>query len=81
MLSHDAMCFVDWFPRSVMDTSSDWRWTYISETVLPALRTHGISEDDITRMLVVNPRSILEGGPRTDGGATQVMPANRTDSP
>ena len=47
VLSHDAMCFVDWFPRSVMDASSNWRWTYISDTVLPALRSRGVSEDDI----------------------------------
>jgi phosphotriesterase-related protein len=62
VLSHDAMCFVDWFPRSVMDASSSWRWTYISDTVLPALRARGVSEDDITRMLVDNPRTVLEGG-------------------
>ncbi len=63
VLSHDAMCFVDWFPRSVMDASSNWRWTYISDTVLPAMRARGISEDELTRMLVDNPRVILEGGP------------------
>jgi phosphotriesterase-related protein len=62
VLSHDAMCFVDWFPRDVMDASSDWRWTYISEEVLPVMRERGISESDITTMLVDNPRTILEGG-------------------
>ncbi|HTU37407.1 MAG TPA: hypothetical protein VMF35_05280 [Acidimicrobiales bacterium] len=62
VLSHDAMCFVDWFPRSIVDASSDWRWTYISDTVLPALRSRGIGESDIARMLVDNPRTILEGG-------------------
>jgi len=63
VLSHDAMCFVDWFPRSVMDASQHWRWTYISEEVLPALRARGISDEDVRRMLVDNPRRILEGGP------------------
>jgi phosphotriesterase-related protein len=63
VLSHDAMCFVDWFPRSVMDASSNWRWTYIADEVLPAMRARGVSEADITTMLVNNPRSILEGGP------------------
>ena len=63
VLSHDAMCFVDWFPRSVMDASSNWRWTYIADEVLPAMRARGVSEADITTMLVDNPRSILEGGP------------------
>ena len=63
VLSHDAMCFVDWFPRSVMDASQHWRWTYISEEVLPALRARGINDEDVRRMLVDNPRRILEGGP------------------
>ena len=62
VLSHDAMCFVDWFPRAVMDASSNWRWTYISDEVLPAMRARGISDADITTMLVDNPRTILEGG-------------------
>jgi phosphotriesterase-related protein len=62
VLSHDAMCFVDWFPRSVMDVSQNWRWTYISDEVLPVMRARGVSESDITRMLVQNPRAILEGG-------------------
>ncbi len=62
VLSHDAMCFADWFPRSVMDTSETWRWTYISDEVLPVMRMRGISEADVTTMLVQNPRMILEGG-------------------
>jgi phosphotriesterase-related protein len=62
VLSHDAMCFVDWFPRSVMDATQTWHWTYISDEVLPAMRERGIGEDDITTMLVHNPRRILEGG-------------------
>ena len=57
VLSHDAMCFVDWFPRAVMDVSQKWRWTYISDEVLPVMRERGISESDITRMLVENPRT------------------------
>jgi len=63
VLSHDAMCFVDWFPRSIVDASETWRWTYISDEVLPAMRARGISDTDITTMLVDNPRTILLGGP------------------
>jgi phosphotriesterase-related protein len=63
VLSHDAMCSVDWFPRSVMDASETWRWTYISDEVLPAMRERGITDADITTMLVDNPRTILAGGP------------------
>jgi phosphotriesterase-related protein len=62
VLSHDAMCFVDWFPRSLMDAASDWRWTHIPVDVLPVMRAHGISDADIHTMMVDNPRTILEGG-------------------
>jgi phosphotriesterase-related protein len=62
VLSHDAMCVGDWFPRSMVDAWKSWRWTYISDEVLPAMRARGISEDDITTMLVDNPRRILVGG-------------------
>jgi phosphotriesterase-related protein len=62
VLSHDAMCFVDWFPRSLIDASSTWHWTYISDEVLPVMRERGISDTDITTMLVENPRTVLEGG-------------------
>jgi phosphotriesterase-related protein len=62
VLSHDAMCVADWFPRSMVDAWKSWRWTYISDEVLPAMRARGISEGDITTMLVDNPRRILEGG-------------------
>jgi phosphotriesterase-related protein len=62
VLSHDAMCFVDWFPTSLLNATQTWHWTYISDMVLPAMRERGIGEDDITTMLVDNPRRILEGG-------------------
>ena len=62
VLSHDAMCFVDWFPRSMTDAPGSWRWTYIADEVLPVMRARGISDADIATMLVDNPRRILEGG-------------------
>jgi len=62
VLSHDAMCHVDWFPPYVPAAWKDWRWTHIPEDVLPAMRHAGISEEDITTMMVDNPRRILEGG-------------------
>jgi phosphotriesterase-related protein len=62
VLSHDAMCFVDWFPRSMMAALKDWRWTYISDEVLPVMRERGVSEAALRSMMVDNPRTILEGG-------------------
>ena len=47
VLSHDAMCFVDWFPRSMMDASAGLAWTHIPDDVLPAMRARGISDADI----------------------------------
>jgi phosphotriesterase-related protein len=61
VLSHDAMCHVDWFPPSVAHAWKDWRWTHIPDDVLPAMREAGISDDDVTTMMVTNPRRILEG--------------------
>ena len=61
VLSHDAMCHVDWFPPSMASAWKDWRWTYIPEDVLPEMRRSGITEEDITTMMVDNPRRILEG--------------------
>jgi phosphotriesterase-related protein len=62
VLSHDAMCFVDWFPRPMLDALQDWRWTHIPTEVLPVMRERGVSEADIASMMVENPRTILEGG-------------------
>jgi phosphotriesterase-related protein len=61
VLSHDAMCHVDWFPPYVPAAWKDWRWTHIPEDVLPEMRRAGISEEDITTMMVDNPRRILQG--------------------
>ena len=61
VLSHDAMCHVDWFPPSMSSAWKEWRWTYIPEDVLPQMLHSGISEQDIATMMVDNPRRILEG--------------------
>jgi len=61
VLSHDAMCHVDWFPPSMSEAWNEWRWTYIPEDVLPQMVRAGITEDDIAAMMVANPRRILEG--------------------
>ena len=60
VLSHDASCFIDWFPQEVMDMSPNWRFTHISDDVLPALRERGVTEDQIDQMLVENPRRVFE---------------------
>ena len=61
VLSHDAMCHVDWFPPSISSAWKEWRWTYIPDDVLPQMVRSGISEEDIATMMMANPRRILEG--------------------
>jgi phosphotriesterase-related protein len=63
VLSHDASCHVDWFPPGVREqVMPNWNYTYIHTAVLPALREAGVSEQQITTMLVDNPRRYFTAG-------------------
>ncbi|MFF5263042.1 phosphotriesterase [Actinomadura viridis] len=59
VLSHDASCFIDWFgpdPETVRGLAPNWNYRHISDDVLPALRAAGVTEEQLDRMLVENPR-------------------------
>lgn len=61
VLAHDAACFIDWFPQEGKAAAlPKWNFTHISDDVLPALRKLGVGEDQITTMLVDNPRRYFE---------------------
>ncbi|MBE1578103.1 phosphotriesterase [Amycolatopsis roodepoortensis] len=61
VLSHDASCFIDWFEQDKMAAvAPNWHFLHITRDVLPALRERGVSERDITTMLVDNPRRFFE---------------------
>jgi phosphotriesterase-related protein len=61
VLSHDTNAYSDWLEPQVMDERlPDWRFTHISQEVLPALRGQGVSEEQIEEMTVGNPRRIFE---------------------
>lgn len=61
VLAHDAACFIDWFPQEGKAAAQPkWNFTHISDDVLPALRKLGVGEDQITTMLVDNPRRYFE---------------------
>jgi phosphotriesterase-related protein len=61
VLSHDASCYIDWLPREQLPVlTPNWHYLHITRDVLPALRARGVSEDDITTMLVGNPRRFFE---------------------
>jgi phosphotriesterase-related protein len=60
VLAHDAFCYIDYFPgeaqNAIQEVSPNWHYRHISEDVLPMLREHGVSDEQITTMLVENPR-------------------------
>ncbi|GAA1852759.1 phosphotriesterase-related protein [Pseudonocardia ailaonensis] len=65
VLSHDASCWTDWLPEELLDgspfTMPNWRFTHVSEDVVPALRARGVTPEQIDLMLIDNPRRILGG--------------------
>lgn len=62
VLSHDASCHIDWFGDMVTALATNWHYLHITKDVVPALREKGVSEDQLTAMLVDNPRRIFEHG-------------------
>jgi phosphotriesterase-related protein len=64
VLAHDAACFIDWFDPDLTGAREmlmpNWHYRHIHDDVLPALRERGVSEDQLTTMLVEAPRRILE---------------------
>lgn len=61
VLAHDAGCYFDWFPAEAAAAAvPNWNYNHISDDVLPALRERGVIEDQITTLLVDNPRCYFE---------------------
>ncbi|MGI8754630.1 MAG: phosphotriesterase family protein, partial [Acidimicrobiales bacterium] len=60
VLAHDAACYIDWIDPNVLDFLPQWHYLHIEQEVLPYLRDHGVTEDQITAMLVDNPRRFFE---------------------
>ncbi|BBZ35841.1 phosphotriesterase family protein [Mycolicibacterium confluentis] len=60
VLSHDASCFIDWLPEEAVPVVlPNWHYLHIHNDVLPALRQRGVTEEQITTMLVDNPKRIF----------------------
>lgn len=59
-LSHDASCYLDSFPgdgrEGLVEMAPNWHFLHITNDVLPALRERGVTDDQITQMLVENPK-------------------------
>jgi phosphotriesterase-related protein len=60
VLSQDASCYIDWLAPGVMDLLPQWNYTHIHDDVLPYVREHGVTDEQIETMLVTNPRRYFE---------------------
>ena len=57
VLSHDASCHIDWFPPGVREQiAPNWHYTHLRDQVLPALLRAGVTQAQLSTMLVENPR-------------------------
>jgi phosphotriesterase-related protein len=62
VLSHDAACYIDWFPPAVVPQfAPSWNFQHLFDDVLPALRERGVTDEQIDAMLVANPRRYFGG--------------------
>jgi phosphotriesterase-related protein len=63
VLAHDASCYIDWLPETALPVAlPNWHFLHIHNDVLPALRQRGVTDEQITTMLVDNPRRIFSRG-------------------
>jgi phosphotriesterase-related protein len=61
VLSQDASCYIDWIDPNVMAFLPQWNYLHLDKEVLPYLREHGVTDDQLTAMLVDVPRRVLAG--------------------
>ncbi len=52
---------LDWLePKEVTAMVPNWGMSYIPETILPALKASGVTDDQIHTMMVENPRRLFD---------------------
>jgi phosphotriesterase-related protein len=65
VLSHDASCYFDALPEATLPVAlPNWHYLHIHDDVIPALKQRGVTDAQLTTMLVDNPRTIFS----TQGG-------------
>ncbi len=60
VLAHDAACYIDWIDPNAFAALPQWHYLHIAEDVLPYLRDHGVTDDQLETMLVRTPRRYFE---------------------
>jgi len=61
VLAHDAACYIDWIDPNVLAFMPQWHYLHIEQEVLPYLREHGVTDQQVETMLVDNPRRYFDG--------------------
>jgi phosphotriesterase-related protein len=61
VLSQDASCFFDWADQDTLAFMPQWNYLHIGDEVLPYVRERGVTEEQVTTMLVDVPRRVLAG--------------------
>lgn len=61
VLSQDASCYIDWVQPDLMPLLPNWTYLHVRRDVVPALLERGVTEAQVTEMLVTNPRRFFEG--------------------
>ncbi|GAB6944914.1 phosphotriesterase family protein [Vulcanisaeta sp. JCM 14467] len=62
LLSHDYCPTIDWYPPEVVkSTVPDWSMMLIFEKVIPRLRSDGVTQEQIDKILIDNPRRLFTG--------------------
>ncbi len=67
-LSADSCASIDWFPDEMVEmlmregAVKDWTIALTHDTVIPALKERGMTDDQLTTMMVENPKRWLAGG-------------------
>jgi len=60
VLSHDASCYFDALPEATLPVAlPNWHYLHIHNDVIPALRQRGVTDEQLSTMLVDNPRRIF----------------------
>jgi phosphotriesterase-related protein len=60
VLSHDASCYFDALPEATLPVAlPNWHYLHIHDDVIPALKRRGVTEEQLTAMLVDNPQRIF----------------------
>jgi phosphotriesterase-related protein len=60
VLSHDTSCYLDMIDPRLVALMTQWTYLHIYDEVLPYIRERGVTEEQITTMLVDNPRRYFE---------------------